>query len=87
MLIETQMCAGINVPDFQIVSLESRNENSQSEDWLFCLVLLARPERFERPTPWFVAKYSIQLSYGRSAVFEVANYTEPICLPQDILKT
>jgi len=29
--------------------------------------LLARPERFERPTPWFVAKYSIQLSYGRAA--------------------
>ena len=28
--------------------------------------ILARPERFERPTPWFVAKYSIQLSYGRS---------------------
>ncbi len=26
---------------------------------------MARPERFERPTPWFVAKYSIQLSYGR----------------------
>ena len=26
---------------------------------------LARPERFERPTPWFVAKYSIHLSYGR----------------------
>jgi len=26
---------------------------------------LVRPERFERPTPWFVAKYSIQLSYGR----------------------
>ncbi len=30
-------------------------------------LFLARPERFERPTPWFVAKYSIQLSYGRSA--------------------
>ena len=30
--------------------------------WLF---LLARPERFELPTPWFEAKYSIQLSYGR----------------------
>ncbi len=29
---------------------------------LFCL---ARPERFELPTPWFVARYSIQLSYGR----------------------
>ena len=27
--------------------------------------MLARPERFELPTPWFVAKYSIQLSYGR----------------------
>ena len=27
---------------------------------------VARPERFERPTPWFVAKYSIQLSYGRA---------------------
>ena len=28
---------------------------------------MARPERFERPTPWFVAKYSIQLSYGRGS--------------------
>ncbi len=26
---------------------------------------MVRPERFERPTPWFVAKYSIHLSYGR----------------------
>ena len=25
------------------------------------------PERFELPTPWFVARYSIQLSYGRVA--------------------
>jgi hypothetical protein len=32
--------------------------------WYF-IVILVRPERFERPTPWFVAKYSIQLSYGR----------------------
>ena len=31
---------------------------------------MARPERFERPTPWFVAKYSIHLSYGRDG----ANY-------------
>ena len=30
------------------------------------LVQLARPEGFEPPTPWFVAKYSIQMSYGRS---------------------
>ena len=26
---------------------------------------LARPERFELPTCWFVASHSIQLSYGR----------------------
>ena len=29
-------------------------------------MVLARPERFELPTPWFVARYSIQLSYGRA---------------------
>lgn len=29
------------------------------------MVFSARPERFELPTPWFVARYSIQLSYGR----------------------
>jgi hypothetical protein len=27
--------------------------------------IMARLERFELPTPWFVAKYSIQLSYRR----------------------
>ena len=27
---------------------------------------VARPERFELPTPWFVARCSIQLSYGRA---------------------
>ncbi len=26
---------------------------------------LARPERFELPTNWFEASYSIQLGYGR----------------------
>ncbi len=29
------------------------------------LACMARPERFELPTAWFVARYSIQLSYGR----------------------
>ncbi len=29
-------------------------------------LFLARPERFELPTAWFVARYSIQLSYGRT---------------------
>ena len=33
---------------------------------------LARPERFELPTNWFEASYSIQLSYGR---VEVRLYT------------
>ena len=27
--------------------------------------LMVRPERFELPTLWFEARYSIQLSYGR----------------------
>ncbi len=26
---------------------------------------MVRPARFERATAWFVARYSIQLSYGR----------------------
>ena len=34
---------------------------SQTENWV------VRPERFELPTPWFEARYSIQLSYGRAA--------------------
>jgi hypothetical protein len=29
---------------------------------------MVRPERFELPTLWFVAKCSIQLSYGRDTV-------------------
>ena len=33
---------------------------------------LARPAGFEPTTPWFVARYSIQLSYGR----EAANYSK-----------
>src|SRR6185312_12289950 len=28
---------------------------------------MVRPERFERPTYWFVASCSIQLSYGRTS--------------------
>ena len=33
---------------------------------------MARPERFELPTAWFVARYSIQLSYGRVVCLLVA---------------
>ncbi len=31
----------------------------------FFVLKMVRPERFELPTAWFVARYSIQLSYGR----------------------
>ena len=34
--------------------------------------ILVRPAGFEPTTPWFVAKYSIQLSYGRC---EEKNYS------------
>jgi hypothetical protein len=39
---------------------------------------LVRPERFELPASWFVARRSIQLSYGRNR----RGYREtPVCRP------
>lgn len=35
---------------------------------------MVRPERFELPTPWFEAKYSIQLSYGRPRIVKTYHY-------------
>jgi hypothetical protein len=35
-----------------------------------------RPERFELPTTWFVARYSIQLSYGRVLETNVTHFTD-----------
>ena len=44
---------------------------------------MARPERFELPTLWFVARYSIQLSYGRA---EVANLIDNRQFRQELIK-
>jgi hypothetical protein len=43
------------------------------------LFFLVRPKRFELLTPWFVAKYSIQLSYGRmrGIIRETACFLKP----------
>ena len=38
---------------------------------------MVRPERFELPTLWFVAKYSIQLSYGRT--LSTSSYYQTFC--------
>ena len=45
--------------------VETKSGYSSRCNRIFYILNLVRPERFERPTPWFVAKYSIQLSYGR----------------------
>ena len=42
---------------------------------LFSFSVVVRPAGFEPTTPWFVAKYSIQLSYGRK---QSANYIQLI---------
>ena len=48
----------------------SKKSKTPPEGGVFGLV--ARPAGFEPTTPWFVAKYSIQLSYGRIG----RNYTK-----------
>ena len=42
--------------------MEAKNKKTTAKGGFSCL---ARPERFELPTNWFEASYSIQLSYGR----------------------
>ena len=39
---------------------------------------LVRPKRFELLTPWFVAKYSIQLSYGRVEERHYSRFAESV---------
>ena len=45
----------------------------------------SRPERFELPTPWFVARYSIQLSYGRICQIQSAHLARNTLISQCIL--
>ena len=43
---------------------------------------LVRPERFELPTYWFVARHSIQLSYGRTSQYIITRLNakcKPFC--------
>ena len=52
---------GVTTPDGELATV--RKEKGAAS--LQPLMSLARPEGFEPPTPWFVARYSIQMSYGR----------------------
>jgi hypothetical protein len=49
---------GRKIPVFRY----EQNKRASSKE---LALYMARPKRFELLTPWFVAKYSIQLSYGR----------------------
>ena len=56
---EDQRCYGAS---------KSTTDNSTDNNQLLLVITtneMARPDGFEPPTPWFVARYSIQLSYGR----------------------
>ena len=44
---------------------KAKNDHQINCNGLFLKTNMARPEGFEPPTTWFVARYSIQLSYGR----------------------
>ena len=46
---------------------------------------MARPRRFELLTPWFEAKYSIQLSYGRKKI--IIGAPEKIRTPDPLVRS
>src|SRR5882672_8920009 len=48
---------------------------------------LARPAGFEPTTPWFVARYSIQLSYGREALIISGGSGEPDLAERESART
>ena len=47
------------------ITLEGEIEKGVQTEICNPLILLVRPAGFEPTTPWFVARYSIHLSYGR----------------------
>ena len=50
-----------------VLNTDERHKKTRTRrvDVPTALQSMVRPEGFEPPTPWFVAKCSIQLSYGR----------------------
>jgi hypothetical protein len=58
--------------DSRSTGMRILQENEKGLAFASPLSDMARPKRFELLTPWFVAKYSIQLSYGR---LREPNYT------------
>ena len=52
--------------------------------FIFYFLFLVRLAGFEPTTPWFVAKYSIQLSYSREACYCRTKFT---CLTRKFKKT
>ena len=53
-----------------------QTKNKKALQLLAGLIYMVRVEGVEPPTAWFVAKYSIQLSYTRKLVFVLL--TDPI---------
>ena len=50
----------------KIVARLSQRNGDDLRDYHLIIDFMVRPERFELPAFWFVARRSIQLSYGRT---------------------
>src|ERR1700687_2974232 len=69
------------------ISLKHEPPNRKRPGFLQAFEILARPAGFEPTTPWFVARYSIQLSYGREELEIIAERVLPgQCVPSQKYK-